>query len=128
MNDNFLLIACTVYNLVFSFLVTCTDSFHRCYPCFSLCMLVSSCIKHMPHLITVKVITIKPRATFLSVWAYYINNKIFREFWENNRFLKIFLSIYLETSYIHLNFYKMLLPSYRLMVANEGSIACKCFK
>ena len=59
-------------------------------------------------------------------------NKMFRRFSKNDRFFKIVLSIHLESLHIHLipsqNVSPLLLLNGVVMVINEGSIACKCFK
>ena len=53
-------------------------------------------------------------------------------FWENENFLYIFLSIFLENFHNHFNpsqnVSSILLLNGFVMVTNEGSIACKCFK
>ena len=59
-------------------------------------------------------------------------NKMFRGFRENDRFLKIFLSIYCE-KFMHLfqSFTKYLSPLIAnglVLVTNEGSVPCQFFK
>ena len=61
------------------------------------------------------------------------DKKMFKGFWEKDRFLQIFLSIFLEKfTHIHFNpsqyFSPILLLNGLVMVTNERSIACKCFE
>ena len=57
-------------------------------------------------------------------------NRMFTEFRENDRFLMIFLFIYLEKlTHLFQSFTNsLLLLNALVMLTNAGSIACKCFK
>ena len=66
----------------------------------------------------------------VSMWKFY--NKMFRGSWENDKFLKILLHIYLKNLQIHFNpsqniFLISLLDS-MVILTSEKSISCKYFK